>query len=118
MSIFRGDYQGEPHRPPINQRIVIVVLGTLCLLGGIFGKQFISLLFNINMDIHITYEKYLIKGLLYVASIGVGLIFYIFLYQKISFFKRIRELNLSFNQICLSITLFFTGLLSLMLILY
>lgn len=118
MSIFRGDYQGEPHRPPINQRIVIVILGTLCLLGGIFGKQFISLLFNINMDIHITYEKYLIKGLLYVASIGVGLIFYIFLYQKISFFKRIRELNLSFNQICLSITLFFTGLLSLMLILY
>ncbi|QUI22680.1 proton-conducting membrane transporter [Vallitalea pronyensis] len=116
MSMFRGHNPGNSHRPPINQRIVIMTLGTFCLLGGILGKQFISLLFNIN--IHIPFEKYLIKSLLYIGSIVIGLVFYIFLYHRIKFFKPIREVNLSFNQICLSITLFFTGLLSLMLFMY
>lgn len=116
MSMFLGKYQGEKERIPINQRFIISLLGILCLLGGILGKQFINLLFNIQIDI--TAEKYLEKGLFYVASIVVGLFFYVFLYKKIKFFKHIRELNLSFNQICLSITLFFTGLLGIMLILY
>jgi multicomponent Na+:H+ antiporter subunit D len=114
LSMFKGSYEGEKYSPPYNQKIVICILGSLCFLGGILGTQFIDLLFNI----HITYKNYLSKILLYILNLLIGILFYHFIYPRIKLFKNIREINLSFNEICFSITLYFTFMLSIMLILY
>ncbi|GMQ56490.1 proton-conducting transporter membrane subunit [Vallitalea sediminicola] len=116
LSMFKGSYTGEKYSPPFNQKIAISMLGTLCFLGGIFGIGLIKFLFNVNL--HITLDGYLIKSLLYIISIIVGLLFYRFLYKKIKLFNNIREINLSFNQICLTITIYFSLILSTMLVLH
>lgn len=116
LSMFRGNYTGKKHSPPFNQKIAISLLGTLCFLGGIFGINLIKLLFNISL--HITFNSYLIKSILYIISIVVGLMFYRYVYSRIKIFKHIRELNLSFNQICLTITVYFSAMLLTMMTLH
>ncbi|MCT4598543.1 MAG: proton-conducting transporter membrane subunit [Vallitalea sp.] len=116
LSMFRGSYNGSKYSPPLNQKLVICILGSFCFIGGIMGQQLIKLLFNV--DIHITPAGYMTKAFVYLLSLIIGVVFYRFVYKKISVFKNIREINLSFNQICFSITLYFTFMLSLMLLLY
>ncbi|GKX32182.1 Na+/H+ antiporter subunit D [Vallitalea longa] len=116
LNMFRGPYVGKKHSPPLNQKFIIFLLGTLCFIGGILGISFIKILFNI--DLNITFNGYLIKSILYIISIIIGLLFYKFLYKKIKLFNTIREINLSFNQICLTITVYFSFILITMITLY
>ncbi|GKX32174.1 hypothetical protein SH1V18_46540 [Vallitalea longa] len=116
LSMFKGTYTGKKYSPPINQKIAISLLGTLCFLGGIFGIRLIKLLFNISLLI--TFDGYLIKSILYIFSIILGILFYKFIYNKIKIFNHIREINLSFNQICLTITVYFSAILITMMTLH
>lgn len=105
-SIFKGDYHGNYYGIKFNQKMVIALLGIICFIGGIFGAKLINLLFSI--EVHISIDGYIKKGILYLLSLIIGLLFYRYLYKKIKLFKRIREIELNFNEICLSIALFFT----------
>lgn len=116
LSMFGGTYEGERFSPPFNQKFIIFTLGIFCFIGGILGTQLVKLFFDIT--VHITIYSYLKKTLLYFSSLIIGVLFYKFLYKKIKLFKKIREIDLSFNQICLSITIFFTFILCYMVIIY
>lgn len=99
-----------------NQKLVILTLGSICLLGGVFGSQLISILFDVHVTI--SAESYIEKFFVYSLSLGLGIGFYYFFYHKIKLFKKMREIELSFNQIILSIFIFYSGFLVYMMMRY
>jgi multicomponent Na+:H+ antiporter subunit D len=108
LTMFGGHSDKAKVKVPLNQKVAISILGTLCLLGGILGVQFIKFLFNI--DIYVSLEGYLHKTIQYLISLIIGWLFYHYLYKRIHFFKKIREIELTFNQICFTIVFFFAGM--------
>jgi multicomponent Na+:H+ antiporter subunit D len=99
-----------------NQKFVILLLATICLLGGIFGPFFMDILFDVHVTI--SASSYIDKFKLYFLSLGLGIGFYYFLYHKIGLFKKIRELELTFNQIIMAMFIFFSGFLTYMMLTY
>jgi len=112
-SMFFGNSK-KSKAPPWNQKIALIALAGLCLLGGIGGQFFINWLFKLNLQIEAL--QYAEKFLVYFISLGLGYLFYEHIYKKYTFFQTLRQLEMSFNELILTITLFFTGLLSYLLL--
>ena len=111
--MFFGKTDAEPGHIRLNQRIVIGLLGVACFLGGVLSPVFIKFLFG--QEFHISSKRYYFdKTAIYGLNVVIGYIFYRFFYQKIPLFKKIREIELSFNDIVLSIVIFFGSLLGIM----
>ncbi len=91
----------------INMKIATGILAFITFLGGVFGQNMVQYLFGVQ--IHITSVDIMKKLGVYLISLGVGFFFYKFLYPKISFFKKIRAVELSFNGIVFSIVVFFVS---------
>lgn len=115
-SIFKGAYKGEKMKLPLIQGFVIGLLGVICLTGGLLGTHIIRFLFV--ETVQVTVLGYLQKSFFYLCSWVIGILFYKYFYAKIKVFKKIQKVELSFNAIVLSIVIFFSGLLSFMLLLY
>jgi multicomponent Na+:H+ antiporter subunit D len=109
-SMLMGPLTGEKYSPRFNQKIVIGLLGLTCFVGGIFGANFIEFLFNV--DVQISIDGYIRKSIIYVVSLVFGVFFYRVLYHRLGLFNKIREIELPFNEICLSIVIFFACLYS------
>lgn len=113
-SIFGGKKQEQITKPPLNRRIVLLVLGIMCLAGGIFGTQVIETIYGIEE--HIVFTEYLRKSFVYFVTVGLA----IFLFRKNithnKFFDKLRLYDATFNTIALSLPLFFTILLTYMFI--
>jgi multicomponent Na+:H+ antiporter subunit D len=92
-----------------NQLIALAVLSISCIVMGVFGTQIVSYLFEINLKI--SFLDYLYKILIYIMNIGIGYVFYIYVYERIPLFTLIRNTDVSFNNIVFFITLFFATLL-------
>ncbi|PKM54036.1 MAG: proton-conducting membrane transporter [Firmicutes bacterium HGW-Firmicutes-5] len=112
-SMFFGNSK-KAKTPPWNQKIALISLAGLCLLGGIGGQFLINWLFDLNIQIEAL--QYVEKSFVYFMSLGMGYLFYEYIYKRYHFFQTIRQLELSFNELILTITLFFTGLLSYLLL--
>ena len=99
-------------RIPVPQKAVVGILGLLCFVGGIFGHYLVGVFF----ELHIKWEvkDYLVKLLIYLGSIAIGLLFYHFIYKKVKLFHTLREIELTFNELTMSIVTFFAGLLGYM----
>jgi multicomponent Na+:H+ antiporter subunit D len=93
----------------ILQQSTVLVLGGFCLAGGILGEQFISFLFNI--DVNVDTIGYLQKVGLYLLSAGAGILIYKYFVSVSPFFKRIREIELGFRGACVSMGIFFAAVL-------
>lgn len=91
-----------------NQSVVILTLAVVTFLGGLFGPYISAFFFGVGKEIYAT--DYLIKLGVYLLSILVCYLFYRFLYHRIALFKKIRQIELSFNEIVLSMFLFFCGM--------
>ncbi len=115
-SILFGDSKKERIKIRWNQKIVIMTLALICFFGGVFGPSFMELIFGIHIQIGIS--DYLDKLVIYLISLVFGIFFYLVLYHKIGLFKRIRELELSFNQIIMSMFIFLSVFLGYMMVFY
>lgn len=113
-SIFIGRSDKPPYKITLNQKFIILLLAGLCFIGGILGSQLIKYLFNIEVQVSLT--GYLQKSIVYILSLIIGFLFYRYAYNKIPVFKRIRDIELSLPSLCLSIVVFFGGILSYMMI--
>ena len=89
----------------VNKQAVVLVLGAICLAGGIFGERFIGFLFGVDVNVDIA--GYVEKAVLFVVSVIVGYFIYRFFVDKHRFFRKMRELDLSFRWVCASIGGFF-----------
>ncbi len=69
------------------EEIVVLVMGVLCLVGGIFGVNIIKLIFDFEAIIN--YKEYLNKSILFVLSLGIALIMnYLNKKRKSKIFKK------------------------------
>ncbi len=91
-----------------NQSAVLLLLSLVTLLGGIFGSQATDFLFGVSKALQPA--DYLSKFLVYLVCVAVCQLFYHFVYHRISLFKKIRQIELSFNQIVFLMLLFFCGM--------
>lgn len=108
VAMLFGD--GAPvNKATINQKAAIGILASLCLLGGLFGHNLVNAFFNVQ--IHWDLTDYVQKVMIYLASFIAALLFYWFVYRKRHVFITMREIELSFNELILSIVVFFMGML-------
>ncbi|WHH57701.1 proton-conducting transporter membrane subunit [Petroclostridium sp. X23] len=103
-SIFWGDSKQSKVNIDHYRSITIITLGLICFTGGVWGQGFIELLFNQQVSIDIF--SYLQKAGIYLISLIAGVIIYKKIILKSKWLYRIKEFELDFNNICLSITIF------------
>ncbi len=88
-----------------SQIISLTIFGLITFLGGVFGEQVVEFLFDLPVKIKVA--AMVKKFILYSINIGFGVIIYRYIYPKITFFKKIREFEICFNEIVASIVVFF-----------
>jgi len=89
----------------VSQQAAVFILGILCLIGGIFGEQFVKFLFNI--EVSVDSAGYLQKSAYFVASVIAGYFIFKYYVLKSKLLKHIYEIDLGFRGICISIGGFF-----------
>jgi multicomponent Na+:H+ antiporter subunit D len=88
---------------------VVIGLGVFTFALGIFGAQVIDFLFAIRVNV--SFAGYLEKAGIFFGSIAVAAVIYKFLLSKrdIWLFNKLDGFNLSFQKICVSLGVFFAG---------
>ncbi|MDZ5726308.1 complex I subunit 5 family protein [Acetobacterium sp. K1/6] len=103
--LFGESGKKETANSDILEKAVVLGLSMLCFFGGIFGSELISILFEVNFPVEILSHG--VKLLLFVGSLFLGLVIYYGLFKKKNYLAVLNAIELGFNEICLSITLFF-----------
>ncbi|MCL2857405.1 MAG: proton-conducting membrane transporter [Oscillospiraceae bacterium] len=89
-----------------NQKVTVLVLGSMCFLGGILGTQFVEFLFGEPVGVDLF--GYLEKVIAFAVSLVVGyFIFTRFVKRNPPILGRIRAIDLSFRGMCVCMGLFF-----------
>ena len=109
-AIFLGKKRDNIDAIPFNRQIVLIVLGTLCLLGGIFGEYVIEFLYDIHFDISL--QKYIEKSLIFLASLLIAVAVNKIKLPNLTLDQKIRDYDATFNTIAMTIPLFFTSVLA------
>ncbi|MFZ7131747.1 MAG: complex I subunit 5 family protein [Eubacteriales bacterium] len=104
--MFFGNHSINKAKEDPYENTAVMVMGGLCFVGGIFGSEFISFLFN--MELSFAFMSYVEKMLAFIGSLIVGIIIYYVWLRKVNFRDTFNKLELSFNSMCLAITLFFS----------
>ena len=104
-----GESGGSGYKPDMLKQAAVIILGGLCFLGGLFGELAIRFLFNLAVSVDAA--GYREKALLFAVSLIIGYFIYRFFVASHPFFKKIREIDLSFRLICLFIGGFFAVIL-------
>ncbi|MCL1936463.1 MAG: proton-conducting membrane transporter [Defluviitaleaceae bacterium] len=95
----------ETKKVDIAQQIPILLLGSLCFLGGVFGQQFI--LFMFNTELSVNPAGYLEKIIIFFISLVVGILIYKYYIKKSKLLKRVKQIDLGFRGICIAMGIFF-----------
>jgi len=83
----------------------VLFLGALCLAGGVFGEQAIKFLFGV--DASIDAAGYAVKTGLFALSAAAGYLIYKHFVKRSKLFVKLRETDMGFRWICVSIGGFF-----------
>jgi multicomponent Na+:H+ antiporter subunit D len=100
---------GEDARLDSLSTVVVLVMGSLCLLGGMFSESLTRLLFSVSMPIE--WDQYLEKVFIFILMLAAGYMVYHGGLKRWRYFEKARGLELSFNQVCMTLVGFFVGLL-------
>lgn len=103
--LFGSSGKKETADSDILEKAVVLTLSILCFLGGIFGSELIAILFDVDLTVDLL--SYGIKMLIFVGSIFLGILIYRGLLKNGNRMAFINSFELGFNEVCLSITLFF-----------
>lgn len=103
-------------RNSVSKSLVVLLMGIICLLGGVFSEIITRTLFNTELPIDI--GGYIQKAGIYFASLGVGsLIFYRLVHRR-SYLHLTRRFELSFNGTSMAIGVFFAGMVVMLSVMY
>jgi multicomponent Na+:H+ antiporter subunit D len=91
----------SPCHISLNKQIAVLVPGALCFLGGLFGEEFISFLFNVEVSVDAA--GYTQKTLIYIASVVVGFLVYRYCIKRLKILDRVREIDIGFRGTCAAI---------------
>lgn len=87
---------------------VVLAMGIICLLGGIFSEMITKTIFD--TDLPIEWNGYIQKSGIFFASLAVGVIVFYTVIRKRSYLHLVRRFELSFNGICMAIGIYFAGI--------
>ena len=87
----------------------VLVLASLCFMGGIFGEWIIEYLFQVSVSVDAA--GYAEKVFIFFASWFVGIVLYRFLLKPSKLLPKIKTIDLNFRGICVSTGLFFAVML-------
>ena len=105
--ILFGKPEGIPENIKIDefQKAAVTILGALCFITGIFGEEFIQLLFNLTVSVDTA--DFLQKAGLFAGSLVCGFLIFKYYVPKSKFIGKIGNIDPGFRGICISIGLFF-----------
>ena len=104
-SMFFGKSNLGHQKVNLLRTVTSCILSLMCFAGGIFGRELVSLLFRIHIDIHPL--EYLDKSLIFLISLLAGYLIYSLLVRRSKLMEKVRRFELGFNDVCISIILFF-----------
>lgn len=90
------------------KKALLITLGILCFLGGFLGQQLVRQFFE--LEISWTWQDYVSKGLIYIASLLVVPLLFKLTYGSRKFTFLVREMELTFNELIFGVVCFFFGL--------
>ncbi|MCL2392063.1 MAG: proton-conducting membrane transporter [Oscillospiraceae bacterium] len=94
---------------PVNKQVAIAILGLVCFLGGIFGSEFITFLFNVEVSVDAA--GYLEKTMIFAVSVVAGILIYRYVVRDNAFLKRFRAIDFGFRGTCAAMGGFFAAVL-------
>lgn len=106
IKVFRG--KGMRSKTSKLRRIIIFILGAMCLVGGLMGGPAIEYLFGFSANINL--GEYSVKALIFLASLIVAYFIYFKFLMERKFLTTIREFDIGLNTIAMSIVVFFAVL--------
>ena len=104
-AILFGGRGARPIRTDPIAAAAAIAMGLLCFLGGIFGQQFIYLLFGQHLPVDPV--SYSAKMGIFLLTFLAGFLLYHGVVERLGLFHTIRRLEMSFNGACLAILVFF-----------
>lgn len=104
-TIFFGKKSTSKSKINGYRHLVILILSIMCFIGGVLGQNFINILFNQNFSVDGV--AYVQKAFVYVINLLVGIIIYKIYISKSKLLYKIGELEVGFNNICMTIVSFF-----------
>ena len=108
--IFGKDTSDKSVKIDANKLGSVAMLGAMCLGLGVFGVWLVQFLFG--MDVSWSIEGYLQKTGIFVVSLFVAIVIYRVFGKDRQLFVDIREANINFRGMCISIGVFFAVMLS------
>lgn len=96
---------GSKIKMRIEKKISLFSYASVVIITGIWGAQFLYVLTGSDVGYAVHYP--LKKFLIYIVEFSVSFILYKYFYKKQNILKGIRSLELDFNQIVLTMCLFF-----------
>ncbi|MPW26507.1 proton-conducting membrane transporter [Alkalibaculum sp. M08DMB] len=104
--MFFGVDTGKKCKSDIFRNSVVLALGIICFIGGIFGEELIELLFDVKIPVDpLLYGS---KVIMFIITLFFGVLIYHGWLKKSNFMSKLNKFELSFNGVCLTITLFFS----------
>ena len=91
------------------KQISIIFLGFVCLIGGMFGEQFIGFLFNVTVDINT--GAYMQKTAIFAVSVIGGFLINRYVVGRAAILDRLRRKEIGFRGICTMLGVYFAALL-------
>ncbi|MCL1991535.1 MAG: proton-conducting membrane transporter [Spirochaetes bacterium] len=91
------------------KQIAVLVLGTLCLIGGFFGEAFIYVLLHVQVGVDTM--GYIEKSLIFLGSAVAGFFLYKYFVKKSRLFVILRGFEIGFRGMCILMGVFFAVML-------
>ena len=106
-SLEAGDFEEieEPTKQDILQLISVLILGLMCFGLGVFGESAMIILFGIDFRIELL--GYLQKSAIFFVSLAIGYFIFTKFIKDSPFLKTIRDIELGFREMCVTMGLFF-----------
>lgn len=108
--MFFGEPSGVYEKKPSHIRqIVVLILGVICLLGGLLGQPIWNGIFNAH--VHIDPAGYAQKAAIYALSVAIGFLLYHRVLKKLDLSRYKNLSDLSFQGVCIAMGSFLFALL-------
>ena len=103
--IFSKPKEEEFKPLEINQKVVIIFMAILCIILGVFGDYFVGVVLGFKSYFPIAKQVSKIGSYLITYTLGYGI--YKLLIENRKWTTHVSGIDLSFNNICVSIVSFF-----------
>jgi len=105
MFFGKSDLYGDIPVAENCRTIPVIIMGAICLAGGVFGPEMIYFLFRYSVDID--FLGYAQKSLVFAGSLAAGYVIYNLAVKENHTLKRVGDVKFSFKSICASLGVFF-----------